>query len=92
MISPRDSASGLPHSAVISAARSSLCSIINSYHLRSTAPRSLPVLARHAGHAASAASIAARVSAAPMSGTVPMTRPFAGSTTGSVAPLSASHH
>ena len=90
--SPRLSAKGLPHSAVMSAARSSLCSVIRSNHARSTAALSFPVLERHSGHAASAAAIARRVSAAPMSATLPMVRPVAGSSTASDAPSSASHH
>jgi hypothetical protein len=48
--------------------------------------RSFAVLRRHAGNARSAASIAARVSSAPSFGTVPMTSPVAGLSTGMVAP------
>ena len=44
---------------------------MSSNHLRRIAARSLAVLARHAGHAAFAASIARLVSAAPKFGTVP---------------------
>jgi len=51
---------------------------MSSNHLRSSAARSFAVFARHAGHAACAASIARRVSAAPMPGTVPICWPSAG--------------
>src|SRR5574337_704661 len=91
-ISPRDSTSGLPCSAVISRARSSWCSSIRSFHRRSTLARSFAVFARHAGIAASAAAIARRVSVAPMSGTVPIASPVAGLVTAMTLPLSASHH
>ena len=51
--------------------------------------RSLAVFAAHAGNALPAAAIARRVSAAPMSGTVPSGSPVAGFITSQVAPLSA---
>src|SRR5581483_2490446 len=89
-ISPRASASGLPCSVVRMSARSSTLAIMSSYQRRRMTLRSFAVLARHAGHAASAASIARRVSAAPMSGTVPTSCPVAGLDTRKVAPLSAS--
>jgi hypothetical protein len=59
--------------------------------LRSTAARSFAVLFRQAGQAASAASMARRVSAAPMSGTRARRSPLAGLATSKAAPLSASH-
>ena len=83
--SPRDSASGLPCSVVISVARSSWFAIISSNQRRITFARSFAVLARHAGSARAAASIAARVSAAVNFGTVPMTSPVAGLSTSIVA-------
>ncbi len=73
-------------------ARSSALASIRSFHLRRTALRSLPVLARQAGQALSAAAIARRVSAAPIFGTVPIFSPVAGLVTGQVSALSASHH
>jgi len=54
--------------------------------------RSFAVFARQAGNAAFAASIARRVSAAPMLGTVPRISPVAGLLTGIDLPLSASAH
>ncbi len=63
---------------------------MSSYHLRTIAQRSFATSARHAGKAAAAAAIARRVSAAPHIGIVPIVRPFAGFTTGAVAPSSAS--
>jgi hypothetical protein len=54
--------------------------------------RSRAVFARHAGHARSAASIARRVSLAPITGTVPMRCPLAGLWISSVAFESASAH
>ena len=77
-ISPRDSVSGLPCSAVMSCARSSWFAIIRSNHLRRITARSFAVFARHAGHARSAASTARFASAPPMRGTVPSTAPVAG--------------
>ena len=90
--SPRASASGLPCSAVISRARSSWCCSIRSAMCRSTCARSLAVLRDHAGNAAWAASMAARVSVAPMSGTCPSKTPLAGLRTSQRVPSSASHH
>ncbi|KAG1431535.1 hypothetical protein G6F57_022913 [Rhizopus arrhizus] len=55
------------------------------------APRSLPVLARHAGSAASAAAMARAVSAWPRFGTVPSGLASKGLRTVMVARLSASH-
>ncbi len=52
--------------------------IISSNHLRRMLARSLAIFARQAGSAAAAASIARRVSAAPIFGIVPITAPFAG--------------
>ncbi len=83
--SPLASASGLPCSAVMMVARSSWCSSINSYMRRNTCARSLAVLRAHAGNAACAASMAALVSDAPMSGTVPRRSPLAGLVTSQVA-------
>ena len=54
--------------------------------------RSLAVFLRQAGQAAFAASIARRVSLAPMNGTVPSTSPFAGLVTSTVRLESASAH
>src|SRR5881396_3584452 len=71
VISPFDSARGLPCSLVRISARSSACANCSSAHLRMIALRSLAVLARHAGHALFAASIARRVSPAPMTGVDP---------------------
>jgi hypothetical protein len=90
--SPRASASGLPCSLVISRARSSACARIRSYHLRSTAARSLAVFARQPGNARPAASIARRVSATPMSATCTRVAPVAGFVTGNIRPLSAAAH
>ena len=73
-------------------ARSSALASIRSCHLRKIAPRSLAVFARHAGHAAFAASIARRVSSGPILGMVPMTAPSDGLVTSMVSPESASHH
>ena len=73
-------------------ARSSWFAIISSAHLRRIVLRSFAVFDRHAGHAALAASIARRVSAAPMLGTVPSSSPVAGLVTASVLPPSASTH
>ena len=67
-------------------ARSSWFAIIRSYHLRRIAARSLAVLARHAGKARLAASMAARVSVAENAGMVPITCPSAGFTTSVVRP------
>ena len=83
---------GLPCSAVMMMARSSWFAIIRSYHLRRTWARSLAVLARQAGKARFAASMAARVSAAENAGTVPITLPSAGFTTSVVRPDLASSH
>src|SRR6184192_2338050 len=66
--------------------------ISSSYQRRSTAARSLAVSAAHAGNAWLAASMARRVSAAPISGTVPIGSRVAGFTTWCVAPLMASTH
>jgi len=54
--------------------------------------RSRAVFRRHAGQAAFAASIARRVSCAPMCGTLPSFSPVAGLMTSTVAPSRASHH
>jgi len=77
---------------VISSARSSVCARISSYHLRSTVARSFAGFARHAGSARCAASIARRVSAAPMSVTSTIFSPVAGSLTAKRPPASASTH
>ena len=92
--SPRRAAlaSGLPCSVVIRRARSSWLAIINSYQRRRTAARSFAVFFRHAGNARAAASIASRVSMPLRRGTVPMTAPVAGSSTGIVAPERAPTH
>jgi len=74
------------------AAKSSLCSIIKSNQRRRMTARSFPVLARQVGHEASAASVAARVSLSPISGTVSMTAPVAGSETEALPPRVASIH
>src|SRR5690606_40023042 len=73
-------------------AKSSVLLSISSYQRRRIAARSFEVFARHAGQAAWAASIARRVSAAPIRGTVPNTAAFAGFVTEIVSPWSASHH
>jgi hypothetical protein len=54
--------------------------------------RSFAVLRAHAGIASRAASIARRVSAVPIFGTVPILSPVAGLRTSMVAPLSALRH
>lgn len=91
-ISPLASASGLPCSVVRIFARSSAFSIIRSCHLRRITARCFAVVARHAGQAALAVSIARRVSAVPMRGTVAMVSPVAGFFTSKVAPSSAPCH
>src|SRR6185437_1973925 len=73
----------------MSAARSSWLVIMSSYQRRRTAARSLAVLAAQAGNALLAASMARRVSVAPMSGIVPSRSPVAGLTTSRVPPPSA---
>jgi hypothetical protein len=83
--SPFDSASGLPCSAVISAARSSWFASIRSNQRRRIAARSLAGRRRHAGNARAAASIAVRVSARPGLGTRPRISPVAGLST-AIAP------
>src|SRR4030095_5581781 len=65
---------------------------MSSYQRRTTAARSFAVFLRQAGSARSAASIAARVSAAPHLGTVPMISAVAGLSTLIVAPDRASVH
>ena len=65
---------------------------MRSNQFRNILARSLAVLARHAGKAAFAKSIALRVSATPILGTVPINSPVAGLVTGMVALLSASSH
>ena len=80
-----DSASGLPCSAVINTARSSAFAIIESARVRRIFARSFAVMARQAGSAAFAASIARRVSATPILGTVPITLPVAGLVTSIVS-------
>ena len=91
-ISPTASAMGLPHSAVMIAARSCWLAMIRSNQRRSTAPRSLPVLERQLANAASAASTARRVSLPPMLGMDPRQSPDAGSVTSTVLPSSAPTH
>src|SRR3984957_18163142 len=65
---------------------------MSSYQRRRMTARSCAVFFAHAGSAAAAASIARRVSAAPILGTVPMRCPVAGFITSRVAPLCASAH
>ena len=65
---------------------------MRSEKARRNAARSRAGRARHAGSAAAAASIARRVSEAPMRGTCASTSPLAGSWTGNVAPESALVH
>src|SRR5580700_12076155 len=74
----------------MSVARSSWLAISSSYQRRRIAARSLAVSAAQAGKARAAASMARRVSATPMFGTVPRLSPLAGLTTASVAPSLAS--
>ena len=88
--SPFASGKGLPCSVVMISARSSAFSRIRSCQRRSTAARSLAVFLRQAGQAALAASMARRVSAAPIRGTVPICSPVAGLLTLIVWPPSAS--
>ncbi len=64
--------------------------MIRSYHLRTIFERSLAGSARQAGSARAAASMARRVSDAPMSGTEPTTEPSAGLSTSKRRPESAS--
>ncbi len=90
MISPFDSARGLPCSVVRRSARSSTFATMRSNHLRRMRERSFAVSARHAGSAASAAAIARFVSAAPMLGTWPTMAPVAGLSTSKRVRLSAS--
>ena len=65
---------------------------MSSNQLRKILARSLAVLARQAGKAFCAASIALRVSATPILGTVPISAPVAGLFTEMVDLLSASTH
>lgn len=65
--------------------------IIRSNQRRITAARSFAGLRRHAGNSRAAAAIAARVSARPSFGTVPMVSPVAGLST-SIEPWPASTH
>ncbi len=67
-----------------------MCSCSRSYQRRSTCARSFAVFARQAGWAASAASIARRVSAAPQRGSSASSSPVAGFSTSNVSPESAS--
>ena len=71
-------------------ARSSWFAIIRSNHLRRIAARCLAVVRFQLSNAREAASIARRVSATPIFGTVPMTSFEAGSRTSMVARPSAS--
>ncbi len=73
-------------------ARSSWFAIISSNQRRMMIARCLPVWLRHAGHAALAASMAARTSSAPSEGTRPISAPVAGSVTSIVLPSLASIH
>jgi hypothetical protein len=73
-------------------ARSSWFSIRSSNHLRRIAARSLPVSARQAGNAASAAAMARLVSVRPIFGTVAIVVPSAGLSTSIAWPSSASSH
>ena len=73
-------------------ARSSVFSSIRSLNLRRIAERSFASIARQAGWARLAASIARRVSAAPSAGTSPIASPVAGFFTTIVLPLSACTH
>ena len=65
---------------------------MSSNQLRKILARSLAVLARQAGKALLAASIALRVSATPILGTIPSNAPVAGLFTEMVDLLSASTH
>ena len=73
-------------------ARSSWLAITSSNHRRMTAERCAAVLARQEGQARFAASMARRVSAAPMFGTTPSVVPVAGFVTGMEVPPSAAAH
>jgi hypothetical protein len=77
---------------VISVARSSWCAIISSNQPRISWARCFPVIARQAGQAASAASIARRVSSRVSAGTLPTTSPVAGSSTSMTSPLLLATH
>src|SRR5579885_2574902 len=90
--SPRDSASGLPCSRVIKRAKSSWFSITRSNQRRIACARSFAVLARHAGSALFAASMAPRASARLRLGTRPRISPVAGLSTANEAPDSACNH
>ena len=72
--------------------RSSAFASIRSFSLRKIAARSFASIARQAGQARFAASIARLVSAVPMAGTSPIASPVAGFFTMMVLPLSASIH
>ena len=56
--SPAASAFGLPFSHTMSVVKSSLFSIMRSYHFRNSFDRSRPVFLRYNGNAAAAASMA----------------------------------
>jgi hypothetical protein len=91
-ISPLASVSDLPCSMVSSSASGCWLSMMASCSLRSSLWRSSTLVFFHDRNAASAASMARRVSALPEFGTVPMTRPVAGLVTSTVLPESACTH
>ena len=92
MISPLDSARGLPCSRVRMAARSSMCSMIRACHLCRQAARCRAVMRFQGPKAREAASMAVAVSARPALGTVLMIAPVAGLFTSMVLPSKALVH
>src|SRR5512139_784497 len=89
-ISPRASASGLPCSLTMIAARSSRCARIRSNQRRSSCARAFAVWLRQPAKAACAASIAASTSAGLQRGASPTRSPHAGLLTAKRAPAAAS--
>ncbi len=90
--SARASASGLPPSAVTSAARSSARAVMASNSARSTSDRVRGATSRQAAPASCAAARAASPSAGPASATSNSTSVVAGSATGNVPPPVACRH
>ena len=86
LTSPNASETTLPCSAVMILASSPLRALSNSRKLNKIALRLASEVSRHAGNAATAASITARASSTPANATSPVTSPVAGFVTGDVVP------
>ena len=91
-ISPRDSSSVLPFSAVTTALKSSMCSSIKALSRKSTCVRSTAGTIRQLSNADSAAEITSLISVAVESGALAMTSPFAGLVTSIQSPVDDSTH